>query len=65
MTTTEKKHSVSIDPGYLMLALYILIVTALVLFGWFGPAGAGAGTQGDSLTQESNSVRQLIEQVGY
>jgi hypothetical protein len=60
MTTTEKK---SLDPGYLMLALYIFIVTALVLLAWFGPAGAGA--QGDSLINESTSVRQIIEQVGY
>jgi hypothetical protein len=58
MTTTEKK---SLDPGYLMLALYIFIVTALVLLGWLGTAGA----QGDPLINESTSVRQIIEQVGY
>lgn len=65
MTTTEKKQSVSLDPGYLMLALYILIVAALVLLAWFGPAGAGAGTQGDPLLKEGTNVRQLIEQVRY
>lgn len=30
----------AIDPGYLMVAIYILSVTALMLFGWFGAAGA-------------------------
>lgn len=45
---TEKKNSSrpasKIDPGYLMVLVYVLSVTALVLFGWFGAAGAQSGS---------------------
>ena len=41
---TEKQNTgethLGIDPGYLMVLVYVLSVTALVLFGWFGAAGA-------------------------
>ena len=44
MIMTEKKQieitDSPIDPGYLMVGIYVLFVTALVLLGWFGAAGA-------------------------
>ncbi len=41
--TIEIAHS-PIDPGYLMVGIYVLVVMALVLLGWFGAAGAHSGT---------------------
>jgi hypothetical protein len=40
---TSVPHS-GIDPGYLMVLVYVLGITALVLFGWFGAAGAHSGS---------------------
>ncbi|WP_417912025.1 hypothetical protein [Candidatus Electronema sp. TJ] len=37
---TKNNLLATIDPGYLMVAIYMLSVTALMLFGWFGAAGA-------------------------
>jgi hypothetical protein len=48
MIMTEKKQieitDSPIDPGYLMVGVYVLFVTALVLLGWFGAAGANGET---------------------
>lgn len=60
MTTEEKRlneQTPALDPGSLMVAMYILGVTALVLLGWFGAAGAGG--------REQTAVRSVIEQTGY
>ena len=38
----ENIQHLTVDPGYLMLAMYILSVVVLVLIGWLGAAGAGA-----------------------
>ena len=37
----KDKQSPFLDPGYLMLGMYILGVTGLMLLGWLGAAGAG------------------------
>lgn len=44
MTQKEKRKEIrtsALDPGYLMLGMYILSVVGLVLLGWLGAAGAG------------------------
>jgi hypothetical protein len=44
MTTDNANNPSSfsvIDPGSLMLAAYVFAVSALVLIGWLGAAGAG------------------------
>jgi hypothetical protein len=58
---TEKKNSsalgAKIDPGYVMVLVYVLSVTVLVLFGWFGAAGAQSGTS-DTRPIETAAVLQ-------
>jgi hypothetical protein len=59
---TEKisgKQPLTIDPGSLMLAMYVLAVTALVLFGWFGAAGAG----GETKVAEAAVVQNVTDQA--
>ncbi|WP_417908485.1 hypothetical protein [Candidatus Electronema sp. PJ] len=41
-TTSKPSSFPAIDPGYLMLAVYVFGVTVLVLLGWLGSAGAGS-----------------------
>lgn len=52
MTSEKKRENLTIDPGSLMVAMYILSVSALVLLGWFGSAGAGC---------EQPAVRSAVE----
>ncbi len=51
---TEIKQAV--DPGALMLAMYVLGVAALVLAGWFGAAGAGSADSGAVTVQVQQTV---------
>lgn len=46
----------ALDPGALMLALYVLGVAALVLVGWFGTVGAGATDNGTVPAQTQQAV---------
>ncbi len=60
MTPEEEKRAVRgvptpyVDPGYLMLTIYTLGMAMLILFGWFGNAGAVPNGKGGS----SEPVRQ-------
>lgn len=47
---TADVHHSGIDPGYLMVFVYVLAVTVLVLFGWFGAAGAHSSDAGTAET---------------
>ena len=60
MTPEEEERAVRgvptpyVDPGYLMLTIYTLGMAMLILFGWFGNAGAVPNGKGGS----SEPVRQ-------
>ncbi|MDU9050192.1 MAG: marine proteobacterial sortase target protein [Candidatus Electrothrix sp. Rat3] len=57
MTSEEEKRIVrtlSVDPGYLMVTIYTLGMAMLILFGWFGNAGAVPGGE----SRSSEAVRQ-------
>ncbi len=51
---TEIKQTV--DPGALMLAMYVLGVAVLVLAGWFGAAGASSTDSGAVTVQIQQTV---------
>jgi len=55
---TDASHS-GIDPGYLMVLVYVLSVTALVLFGWFGAAGAHSGGSNVGTAETAVVIRSL------
>jgi hypothetical protein len=58
MTKTEKIAEIkqALDPGALMLAMYVLVVAALVLVGWFGAAGAGSAESGAVTVQAPQAI---------
>ncbi len=62
---TEKQNAAAqnagIDPGYLMVLVYVLSVTALVLFGWFGAAGAHSGSSDAGTVETAAVIRSLSE----
>lgn len=62
MIMTEKQQieitDSPIDPGYLMVGIYVLFVTALVLLGWFG--AAGANSEINSISGESAIILHNI-----
>ena len=53
-----------VDPGYLMLAVYVLGVTFLVLFAWLG--GSTAALENDQQGQEhlDDEVRDPARRAG-
>jgi flagellar basal body-associated protein FliL len=61
--TTEKQKTgefpSTLDPGYLMLAMYVLGVTVLVMFAWFG--GSGAGLEGEQNRDKVVANEQMTE----
>lgn len=58
MTKTDKITEIkqAVDPGALMLAMYVLGVAVLVLAGWFGAAGAGSADSGAATAQAQQAV---------
>ncbi|MCW5211724.1 hypothetical protein VU04_02305 [Desulfobulbus sp. TB] len=54
----EKENSnalyAALDPGYLMLAVYVLSVTFLVLFAWLG--GSNAALEDNHQKQDQDQV---------
>jgi len=54
---TKNSLLAAIDPGYLMVAVYIFSVVALMLFGWFGAAGASS-----EAAAEPPTIISLIQQ---
>ncbi|MCI5130447.1 MAG: hypothetical protein D3904_02735 [Candidatus Electrothrix sp. EH2] len=62
MTSGEKKriarNVLEFDPGYVMLTIYILGAAMLVLFGWFG--NAGAVSVDNTAHQEQQEGREML-----
>ena len=57
MTTTNKiETKQALDPGALMLAMYVLGVAALVLAGWFVAVGTGSADSG-AVTVQAVAVK--------
>jgi hypothetical protein len=54
--TTNELHHASLDPGYLMLAVYVLGVTFLVFFAWLG----GTNTAMENEHQGQDQVVELM-----
>jgi hypothetical protein len=54
---TKNSLFAAVDPGYLMVAVYIFSVVALMLFGWFGAAGASG-----EAAAEPPAIISLIQQ---
>ncbi|MCI5114774.1 MAG: hypothetical protein D3915_11325 [Candidatus Electrothrix sp. AU1_5] len=58
----EKKNSnalhAALDPGYLMLAVYVLSVTFLVLFAWLG--GSNAALEDNHQKQDQVVAHELV-----
>jgi len=50
----------TLDPGVLMLAMYVLGVAVLVLAGWFGAAGAGASDSG-AVTVQAQQAGAVVK----
>jgi hypothetical protein len=55
-TTNNRSLLPAIDPGYLMLAIYVFGVTILVLLGWLGSTGANGEIDAAVLEQVSAPV---------
>lgn len=55
---TKNSLLAAVDPGYLMVAVYISSIVALMLFGWFGAAGAS----GEESAAEPAAVISLVQQ---
>jgi len=59
----EKKNSgesnSAVDPGYLMLAIYVLGVTFLVLLAWF--AGNNAAREGNHQRKDNITTQLLLQ----
>lgn len=66
MTSGEKKRTarnvLELDPGYVMLTIYTLAAAMLVLFGWFGNAGAVL-VENDTVNQAADQERQKRQEV--
>jgi Ca-activated chloride channel family protein len=65
MTSVQEKKNEQaqyLDPGYLMLVIYTLSVTALVVFGWFGTAGAAPQQESFSLDEVRQGELLLPDQ---
>ncbi|MGR0481877.1 MAG: hypothetical protein ACTFAL_10895 [Candidatus Electronema sp. V4] len=57
MTTTDKiETKQAVDPGALMLAMYVLGVAVLVLVGWFVAVGTGSADSGAVTVQAQQAV---------
>lgn len=58
----EQQHSselrTALDPGYLMLAVYVLGVSFLVLFAWLG--GNNAALEGNHQSKDKVVVHELM-----
>lgn len=50
----------AVDPGYLMLAMYVFCVTVLVLFGWF--VGSSAAFEGEQDGESMVVMKQILQQ---
>ncbi len=58
----EKLRTQTVDPGYLMMGMYLITVIVLLLIGWLGAAGAGDNseyTETISIIQQERSVIEL------
>lgn len=55
----DKSHS-NLDPGYLMLAMYLLCVSVLVLFAWVGSSNTVLEDE-----QSSDRVVVIEQMIGH
>ncbi|XOF34922.1 MAG: hypothetical protein ACL93V_06430 [Candidatus Electrothrix sp. YB6] len=71
MMTKEQQNlgefPAAIDPGYLMLAMYVLCVTVLVLFGWLASSSVALETEqnGEKIVVSEQILQQPAPQQHF